>query len=144
MGAAGGLAERAILEVVDRHAFFADWLKGRLPEPALGDAMRAFAGGFNRIAPDGAEMDRAGLAAWLDARRGTMPDAFTIEIGALRTIAEMSGCVALRYRETQPGETPPVRIATALFVADDGAPNGVAWVHVHETWITDSGGETSG
>lgn len=144
MGAPAGLSERAMREVVDRHVFFADWLTGRLPETTLGGATRPFADGFRRIAPDGREMDRAALAAWLKANRGAMPDTFTIAIDGIRTIAEMPDCVALCYRETQAGQTPPVRIATALFVADDGAPNGVAWMHVHETWITDSGAETLG
>lgn len=137
MEAAAGLAEKALREVRDRHVFFADWLAGRLAETALDGAMRGFLPNFRRIAPDGSGMDRAALAAWLAAHRGAMPESFAIEIADLRIVLDTSACAAVGYREIQPGQTPPSRIATALFVPEETAPNGVAWLHVQETW--DSG-----
>ena len=137
MKAAAGLAEKALREVKDRHLFFADWLAGRLAKTALDGAMRGFLPNFRRIAPDGSEMDRTALAAWLAAHRGTMTQSFAIEIADLRIVLDASACAAVRYREIQPGHTPPSRIATALFVPEVAAPNGVAWLHVQETW--DSG-----
>ncbi|TAM95066.1 MAG: hypothetical protein EPN45_23465 [Rhizobiaceae bacterium] len=139
MDVAAGLAEKALREVKDRHLFFADWLTGRLAETALADSMRGFLPNFRRIAPDGSEMDRATLETWLAAHRGTMPKSFTIEIADLRIVLDTSACIAVGYREIQPGQTPPSHISTALFVPEEVAPNGVAWLHVQETWDTQSG-----
>jgi hypothetical protein len=140
MDATARLAERALREVTGRHVFFADWLAGRLPEAELHEAMRNFARDFRRIAPDGSEMDRAALATWLAAHRASMPASFAIEVSDMRVVFDTTTYAAVRYRETQPDRSPSARIATALFLADKDAPNGAAWLHVQETWITDSGG----
>jgi hypothetical protein len=40
------------------------------------------------------------------------------------------------YRELQTRDgVATVRLSTALLVANDDAPAGLSWVHVHETWI---------
>lgn len=140
MGGPAKLAERALREVADRHAFFAGWFAGTSPEAELDAAMRSFAGDFRRIAPDGRETDRAALCTWLAGQRGTMPGTFSIAIAEMRVIFEGADCAVVSYREIQPDQAPPTRISTALFVADAGAPNGAAWLHVQETWITHSEG----
>jgi hypothetical protein len=141
MEVAAGLVEKALQEVKDRHVFFADWLAGRIAETALDSAMRCFSPDFRRIAPDGREMDRAALTAWLAARRGIMPKSFAIETADLQVVLDTAACAVVGYREIQPGQTPPVRISTAIFVPEEAAPNGVAWLHVQETW--DSGDRQS-
>jgi hypothetical protein len=33
------------------------------------------------------------------------------------------------------------RLSTALFRNREGTPNGIEWVHLHETWMSDSKSE---
>ena len=44
--------------------------------------------------------------------------------------------VAATYEEWQEqAEFVTGRLSTVVFVVDDGAPNGLRWEHVHETWV---------
>ena len=140
-------AERAEREIVGLHRFFEGWFNGRLPatdeaffrfESALGD-------GFEMVTPTGVVRDRAGVLA---AVRGAHPGRavgegepnLSISIRNVRILRAWVGHVLVTYEEhqTRGGEALPTRISTALLDAHDAGPNGLRWIHLHETWI---GGE---
>ena len=51
-----------------------------------------------------------------------------------------SQTAVMTYREWQTntgttGDITSLRLSTAVLCAAPGTPNGVAWLHVHETWL---------
>jgi hypothetical protein len=138
MTGAGDLALAAAREVVDRHVFFERWFAGCLGEVDYRAAMTAFDAGFARIDPAGAMQDRAGLDVMLRGARGRFPSDFSISVDAIATLWEREDAVLMSYLEHQRHEGRATsRRAAALFLKDAGAPHGVAWRFVQETWIND-------
>ena len=132
----GPLAALAEEEVRERHRFFVRWFNGEGPADALAASLRAFSPDFTRIAPDGAAMDRAALAAFLEARRGTANGAYATEVHDARALWQSADAVLVRYTERQVvSGRANARIASALFTPDPAAPNGVLWRHLQETAI---------
>lgn len=123
-------------EVINRHAFFVGWFTGKLPDAVMADAARVFAPDMRMIPPDGTVLHRADVMAMLQAARNTRTAGFVIEVDVRD--ARMLGDMALViYDEHQVIEgVKTARRSSALFSADEGAPEGVVWRHVHETWIT--------
>ncbi len=128
----------ATREVIELHDFFQAWLTAALPE--TDDAFARFAGtaapGFTLISPDGRQLDRATVTAWIREAYGSRPGSrlWTTD-HAIRY--EDDRCVLATYLEwqTRDGVT-TCRISSALFVADGSAPNGLLWQHVHESWLS--------
>lgn len=130
-------------EVRSFHEFLEGWLSGTVPETDAAFARTdALAAPFEIVGPDGERRDRAALLADLRAAHGSRP-ALTVEIQDVRRrIADAEGDLALvtyRERQADAGES-TVRLTSALFGNDPDAPNGVAWLHAHETWL-EAGGE---
>lgn len=123
-------------EVIARHAFFVGWFRGKLPDAAMAAAERVFAPDMRMIPPDGTVLHRADVMAMLQAARNTRTAGFVIEVDVRE--ARMLGDMALViYDEHQVIEgVKTARRSSALFSVDEGAPEGVVWRHVHETWIT--------
>lgn len=135
---AAPLAQRAVQEVIDQHAFFEQWLDGALPDTDAAFARFAWATdpAFTLIGTDGncAAADETG--AWIRAAHGSRPG-FTLwtDEHTVRWSSDQSVLVTYREWQTRDGVTTCL-IATALFCANAQCPNGVAWLHVHETWLT--------
>lgn len=128
--------ERAIHEVVDLHQFFEDWFTGRLPqdEEAFQRFRSVTAPSFTLIGPDGAARSRADVLQWVWSIHGTRPDArLWVEDVQLATTCDTVYVVT--YDEWQRhAQEQTVRISTAVLQADEATPNGLRWLHVHETW----------
>lgn len=122
------------------HEFLEAWLSGAVPETDAAFARTdALAAPFEIVGPDGDRRDRAALLADLRAAHGSRPS-LTIEIRDVRRRVAEGDLALVTYRERQAGaEGTTVRLASALFGNDPDAPNGVSWLHVHETWL--DGGE---
>ena len=140
------LAERAAAEVVDLHAFFVDWIgtSGRDRGLDPGRMTGVFADDFHIVGPSGGRFDRVAAIEWLmhgRASRGTAAEPFTMWIEDVAAAAVAPGAVLVSYVECQDGDFldgnqgPSRRRASAILVDRPGTPNGVAWLHVHETWI---------
>ena len=135
------LAERAIAEVEALHAFFVRWLDAADPDPAMTPERftGAAAAGFRLIAPSGGVLDRRTVVDWLAASRasrGTRERPFRIWTEDIRAEAIVPGVCLVTYVERQDvPDGPNARRSTAVMVEQEGAPNGVAWLHVHETHI---------
>ena len=125
------LAEAAQAEIVAVHAYLTDLFTGLTRD--LTRCAAAFSADLTMIAPDGRYFDRRNILANL-ANASAAPG-FQIRIHDVRLIWENETAVLLLYVEEQyrDGRTTR-RQSSALFVADKGAPLGVAWRHLHETW----------
>ena len=126
-----------VREIVELHDFFQGWLDGSLP--ATEAAFARFSGvtdpAFTLIAPDGRSADHDETTAWIRAAHGARPG-FRLWTDAHRLHYAEGGTAVLTYREWQTSDgATTVRLSSAVFRTQPGTPNGVAWVHVHETWI---------
>lgn len=124
-------------EIDELHAFFAAWFRGTV------DSMERMEGvlapGFTIVGPDGATMSRTETLAAVRAGHGRSPD-LEITTSDHRLIATAGVVIVARYVETHDRpDASSRRVSTVVFTADSGAPNGVRWVSVHETWLDRSG-----
>ncbi|WMS44295.1 hypothetical protein RDV64_07865 [Acuticoccus sp. MNP-M23] len=130
------LAERAIREVIDRHDAFVTWFTDGT-DPAVMTAITAsFAPTMVAFGPDGTATHHAALLEVLEGGRAARPADFTITIADPEALWANDTAALITYVEHQSsGTTRTARRSTALFTADETAPNGALWQHVHETWI---------
>jgi hypothetical protein len=132
-------AKAAIQEVIDLHIFFQEWLDGSLPntDAAFARFHAATAAGFTLISPDGSIAAGADTATWIQTAHGTRRG-FRLWTDAhnVRYVNDNLAVVTYQEWQTRDGVTTG-RISTAIFVAAPAAPNGVAWLHVQETWLPD-------
>ena len=135
--AAQTLQDACFQEVVDLHTFFQGWLGGVLPDDDAVFARFAAANdpAFTLISPDGSIADSVETSAWIRAAHGTRRG-FRLWTDAHRMHFQDGNIALVTYREWQMrDDATNVRLSTALFRIAPAAPNGVAWVHVHETWL---------
>lgn len=134
----GGEDRAAVVrrEIDEFHAFFEQWLPGRMPDT---DAVFArveavLAPDFTLVDPGGHEADRATMAQILRGLWNTRPKVH-IWIEQFQLLLDAPPLLVARYEEWQVGSAgDTVRISTAIFRRHAAAPNGVQWVRVHETW----------
>ncbi len=127
-------------EVVELHQFFEDWFNGRLEQTP--DGPRRFADvmaeGFEIVTPEGARVPREPLVQGIADSHGSA-DGLRIWIDGYSSRVLDGGLLLVSYQEWQ--ERAGVkrgRQSTALFRRRAGTPQGVEWLHVHETWLPDS------
>jgi hypothetical protein len=135
------LAQAALREVVDLHAFFERWLGGTTEntdavlhrlESALGEA-------FTMVSPAGESLRRSDVIEWLRDTHGakSQQGAFQITITEPELLLLQPPLVLLGYVEEQStGGALTRRRSTALFEAAAEAEEGVRWLALHETWIS--------
>ena len=129
---------RCKAEVEALHRFFEEWLSGRRPD--TDEDWRRFpdvlAEDFHLVSPDGVLLDRQGVLDGLRGAHGGCGDDLRIwtENAAGRRVAGTVWLVTYEEWQERDGETLG-RLSTALFRAAADAPNGVQWLHVHETWL---------
>ncbi len=133
---------RAQAEVPELHRFFQDWFNGDLFE--TDDAFARFddvvAPSFHMVSPDARVMDRDTIIARVRAGHASAQSPpgrrmkIWIENHHVRWLN--SDLVLVTYEEWQSGngETRG-RISTALLRNASSKPNGLEWLHVHETWL---------
>ena len=134
---ASSLQSACFQEVIDLHAFFQGWLDGTLPNDDALFARFAAANNpaFTLISPDGSMAGGAATGSWIRAAYGTRPG-FRLWTDAHQMHYQDANLAIVTYREWQTREgATTVRISTAVFRTAPAAPNGVAWVHIHETWL---------
>jgi cytochrome oxidase Cu insertion factor (SCO1/SenC/PrrC family) len=133
------LAAACAREIEELHAFFGRWFLAELPptEAALARFSRALADDFSLIGPDGEEVGRREIIDRIRSAHGSRkPTGFEIWIEEIRPRAAPAGFCLMTYQEWQRfGQTTKVRLSSVLFRAKTTAPNGVEWLHLHETWL---------
>lgn len=134
----GALRARCEDEVVDLHRFFQAWYRGEI-DPDGGGFSRlsdVLAEGFHMVSPDGEVIGRGEILSALRAAHGSKVADFVIRTDECRFRSGSRRLGVVTYEEWQEeGGTRRGRIATAVLQDRADAPNGVEWVHVHQTWL---------
>jgi hypothetical protein len=131
------LIEQCAAEVDDLHAFFERWFAGELP-PTRAELARfsdVLADDFRMIQPSGLTRTHEGITADVFDAHGTHEEV-TIETSTFEPRdADGDRCLGT-YEEWQTvGDERTGRVSTVLFRRAPATPNGVEWVHLHETWL---------
>ena len=128
-------------EVRGFHAFLREWLVGGVPRTT--EVFARFSGvlddGLEVIGPRGTATGREALVDEFEGLHGQLAadaDAFEIWIENYRCRWAAGDHALVTYEEwhRRRGAT-SARLSTALFRRAEAAPCGVAWLHVHETWL---------
>jgi hypothetical protein len=129
-------------EIEALHAFFEAWFTGVLPDDDSHFARcgEALAPGFTIISPDGRCTGRTDLLVTLRAAHGShAPGTFLIRVDDVRVRALPGGLVLATYEEWQESAVARRgRLSSALLGDHADAPGGLTWLHVHETWLSES------
>jgi hypothetical protein len=136
------LETRCRNEVDELHAFFEQWFNGDLPpsEAALARFTDVMAPGFHIVSPDGAMRDRAAIIRLVREGHGSgLVDGertvrIWIEHLALRAASDHVAVVTYEEWQQRGGEQSG-RLSTAVLQNIRDTPNGLRWLHVHETWL---------
>jgi len=130
-------------EVVELHQFFQDWFNGTLPNADEQFARFAdvMAESFGMVPPNGRFISRAPLLDGLRCSYGRSrqsPGRIWIENFVTRQTG--SDWLLATYEEWQSfDDQTSSRLSTVLFQENDTVPNGLIWLHVHETWLAPKG-----
>jgi hypothetical protein len=139
MSARPSLFDCAKAEIIALHRFFVDWYDAASADGADFTRFESVMGeGFRMIPPDdGRIIERDAVMAYVRANRGQFRHGdFAIEIEDVRPGWEAGGNILVTYVEAQcRADVWTRRRASALFTENSSMPNGVAWQHLHETWL---------
>ncbi|MDA8020898.1 MAG: DUF4440 domain-containing protein [Thermoanaerobaculia bacterium] len=134
--------ERCELEVHDLHTFFQEWSVAELPDTDATYARlgQALAPNFTMVTPEGGSLGRAAVVGGLREAHGRWPGGGTIEVSEVEPVHVLGDVAVLTYVEHQDFDAGDERRmsrrrSTVVFRNEEGAPNGVRWLHVHETWL---------
>lgn len=127
--------------MVELHDFFVAWVNGELPntDEALARFADALDPRFAMVAPSGELALGAAVVASVRPGHGRAdsdaPAGIEIRNVNGRSIAD--GLAVVTYEEWHfaGAAMSNARISSAVFVEAPDAPNGVAWLHLHETWL---------
>jgi hypothetical protein len=131
------MEERCCSEIIELHQFFQDWFNAVISDTdaefsRFADVM---ADTFVIVSPAGKLQERAPLFAGLRAAYGKRPG-IRIWIEDVRVGFHQEGIAIATYAEWQQlGEAITARLSTVVFRERPDAPNGLEWLHVHETWL---------
>jgi hypothetical protein len=126
-------------EVFELHRFFQGWYRGEVDAggEAFSRVSDVLGEGFHLISPDGTKVGRSDLLASIRGAHGSKPADFVIRTEDCHFRAGGRGLGVVTYEEWhEEGGTRRGRVSTAVFQDRADAPQGVEWVHVHETWLT--------
>ena len=124
-------------EIVGLHDFFQGWLSGMLPnsDDVFTRLVSVLAASFTLISPAGSSSTREELLEQLRAAHGSRPG-WTMWIENAQLHTQTDGLLVTSYEEWQrTGDQTTARLSTAIFQEQHGTAHGLAWLHVHETWI---------
>lgn len=127
-------------EIEELHAFFVAWFRGELPRTpeVFTRFTNVTAPEFTLISPNGVMIDYAAAVDWIENAHGSRTN-FNIWIENFRLHQQHDGVAIVTYDEwgeSEDGVTS--RVSTAIFADDETTPNGVRWLHVHETWLANN------
>ena len=135
------LAVRCRQEIIELHQFFQDWFNGDLPptEDNFARLTKVLHKNFVLIGPDGIAIHQKSLLNTLRRAHNTRRN-YNIWIENYHVLHDLDSLLIATYQERQTNldDRMPVtttRISTVVFGEKPDTPNGVEWLHLHETWL---------
>ncbi|MEM6294759.1 MAG: hypothetical protein AAGA54_26025 [Myxococcota bacterium] len=130
-------------EIVGLHRFFEAWFRGAFSDRERG--FRRFADvmdpGFVIVSPRGTATALPDLSKGLRGAFGTWKPDDAIEVRDVQLRHLHADLAVLTYIEAQrAGGKETARLSTVLMREDESTPNGIRWLHVHETWMPGQAG----
>lgn len=124
-------------EVRELHRFFQDWYRGELDDEAFQRFSGVMGEGFTIILPDASVLPRRMIIDAVRSQKGSDAQA-ELWVENVRLVHSEAEFMVATYEEWQgrAGNDARGRLSTVVFTHDEDAPNGLAWRHVHETWIS--------
>ncbi len=126
-------------EIVELHQFFQDWFNGTIPndEATFARFANVLDASFAIVSPAGKLATRDALLSGLHkayAHSEQNPGRIWIENVVVRQ--EEAGFILVTYEEWQSfNDVTNGRYSTVIFIPSANSPNGLHWLHVHETWL---------
>lgn len=135
------MEERCEREIVELHAFFEEWFNATADAGRFSRFEQVISPDFAMVAPNGRTVERRVLVEGLRGARGKWAGdgpAGRVRVDNVRLRRIADGLAVLTYEERQEfaGES-NARVSTVVMRELPGTPNGVEWVHLHETWLPD-------
>lgn len=133
-------AARCRREIVELHQFFEEWLSGKLPmdKRTFSRFTDATAPSMMMVSTEGGLLGYDQLVDWIYNAHGSEPG-FALWVEKIETRGVFDSVALMTYEEWQDrARGRNVRQSTALFEEWQDAPNGVRWLHVHETALVNS------
>ena len=124
-------------EIIELHQFFQDWYNNQLPltDENFSRCASVLAPEFTIIFPSGENVLYQPLLERLHKAHGTH-NVIRIWIENIQVLYHFDDLALATYEEWQRIENKvTVRLSSVLFKANEPTPNGLLWLHVHETWI---------
>jgi hypothetical protein len=124
-------------EVIELHDFFVNWLHGKLPNTpqAFHRVEHVLSPDFLLISPDGKITNNKSLLTSIRAAHGARPS-LNMWIESVQLQQQIDNLLIVTYEEWQrENDNTTARISTAVFRVESNAPQGLRWLHVHETWL---------
>ena len=119
-------------EVRGLHAFFGRWYSGEA-DPAEFSRLDVLADTFVMIGPDGRTTGVEDVREVIRAAYGRRQVEFTI-----KNVSVRSDSPVVTYEEWQTASGVATgRLSTAVMAPASHLPNGLQWLHLHETWLPD-------
>ncbi|MBT7950723.1 MAG: hypothetical protein HN764_03790 [Gammaproteobacteria bacterium] len=121
--------------------FLAAWFAGSLEKPEKVEDFylsRVLAENFTTVRPDGTRLNREQtIHGFSEKLYGSEPDVIRHENLNIQAILNTESIAVIAYDEKHVySDHAKVYALTAVFLKDETAPNGVSWLVVHETPIT--------
>lgn len=123
-------------EIQELHQFFQDWFTGSIAqtEQNFSRVTMGMSEQFALISPDGTLADYQTVISWLRGGYRSRPN-FRLWTDKIVVRHQTDELALATYEEWQEIDGKiNARLSTVLLRAKADAPNGVEWLHVHETW----------
>ena len=124
-------------EIRELHQFFQDWYNNQLSptDENFSRCVNVLHPNFTIIFPSGDQVHYQTLLKNLRNAHGSQANMriWIKQIQVLHQIGELVLATYEEWQETNGQETS--RLSTVLFQKAPTTPNGLRWLHVHETWI---------
>lgn len=136
------MKDQCISEIKELHQFFEDWFAGKLEqtEDVFSRFSQVLNDEFTIISPDGSQTGKKRLVQEFKNGYGKYQGSeMEIWVESPNVRHQSDDFCLMNYEEWQKlGGEMNTRLSTALFKKNDDLPNGVEWIHVHETGIRSS------
>jgi hypothetical protein len=125
--------EKYVKEIRDLHQYFQDYLLGNIDAESMDYFDRVIDTSFTIVTDDGGILDFDGIKDYVRNMYGQRSH-FRIWTENVTLKQHIGNVMVVTYEEWQTiDDTSTVRVSTGIFREDADAPNGLVWLHVHES-----------